>query len=185
MIREEILLFFGKHKKVREQQRLEKIRERYVQRLVAIDSMSPGTGSLAPSAWNIGLGQADFLGNVHKGRFENFYVVVEVQGMPTQEDLREDGARWWEYSEPEMLQTVTGFWGTFVRRSQDQPDIEAADREFEFATLPELQEFLNTMDVTWHPARESLDYLDGEFYLSNDWNCGDAPRGVTPEVNFD
>lgn len=147
----------------------------YCERLKAIELLAPEGSYPGPEKWNISKGQADFLGVTHEGAFKNHYVLIEVEGLATQEQNREKSSQWSNLSDEQMFHGVDSYWGTFLRISAAQPERTSSETEFTFEELRELQAFLAPMGVSWYPALQSLRLLEGESFWSPDWRCGDVP----------
>lgn len=147
----------------------------YRERLKSIELLAPEGSHPGPEKWNISRGQADFLGVVHEGAFKNHYVVIEVEGLPAQEQDREKSAQWSNLSDEQMFRSAGSYWGTFLRISEVQPERTSSEAEFTFGELRALQAFLAPMGISWYPALQSLKLLEGEGFWSPDWRCGDVP----------
>lgn len=147
----------------------------YIARLKEIESLGQPDSDLGPSDWNVSKGQSDFVGVTSEGPFAKYYVVVEVEDLPTQGTNRELSLGWVGLTEAEFMRRVTGFWITFLRIDDSQPFKGAVDREFRFRDIDSLREFLDPMDISWYPAVQTFRMIEGESYWSPDWRCGDAP----------
>jgi len=171
-------MFFKGRSRGRKQLNEEILRLRralYIQRLKAIELSAPQGSDPGPADWNIGQGQADFLGFAHAGDFKNHYVVLEVEGLPTWDLTYERGSGWAELSAHQMLASITGYDLGFLRISDNQPFRPLADTEFSFRTLEQLQAFAAPLQIAWYPAVQALSLLDGVGFYSPDWRHGDEP----------
>lgn len=155
-------MFFGKRKAAAG--RLELYRER----LKEIDASALGREKLGPDEWNVRRGQAEFLGRTSSGDFPDHFVVVEVQGIPTQDPAREQSDQWLAMSENEVMQRITGFWVAVLRTSEQQPFLSSEEDEFTFASLHALQGFLGPLHVSWLGASATFRLLDQSGW-SPDW----------------
>ncbi|GAA1406840.1 hypothetical protein AUR04nite_04910 [Glutamicibacter uratoxydans] len=154
----------------------------YIQRLEAIELSAPPAADPGPAMWNIGRGQADFLGFAHAGDFKNHYVMLEVEGLPTWYLAYERSSSWVELSAHQMLASIIGYDLGFLRISDNQPFRPPADTEFSFKTLEKLQAFADPLQISWYPAAQALSLLDGVGFYSPDWRHGDEP--LTPDSRY-
>lgn len=165
-------MFFNKRKAEarRAEARREEARrlELYRERLEKIDASALGRENLGPQEWNIRQGQAEFLGRTTSGDFPDDYVVVEVEGIPTQDPAREESDEWLNLSEEEFLQRISGFWVVVLRTSEKQPFRRDGVCEFRFDSLQALREFLDPLHVSWQGASHTMRQLDQSGW-SPDW----------------
>lgn len=140
----------------------------YRERLEKIDASALGREKLGPDEWNIRQGQSDFLGRTTSGDFPDDYVVVEVEGIPTQDPAREESDEWLNLSEEEFMQRITGFWVAILRTSEKQPFRSDEVCEFRFDSLQALRAFLDPLHVSWQGASDTMRQLDQSGW-SPDW----------------
>ncbi|UUX59850.1 hypothetical protein [Glutamicibacter halophytocola] len=77
--------------------------EAYLRRLQEIEASALGPEDWGPSLINIGKGRAGFMGYATKSRFADHYIVVDVDGLPTQSGRRERTTDWVEAEQAELL----------------------------------------------------------------------------------
>ena len=158
-------MFFSKRNKGKaEARRLESYRER----LKEIDASALGSEHLGPDEWNIRRGQGEFLGRTTSGEFPDDYVVVEVEGLPTQDPAREESDEWLNLSEDEFMQRITGFWVAVLRTSEKQPFRSDEACEFRLDSLQALRRFLDPLHISWVGASDTMRQLEQSGW-SPDW----------------
>lgn len=147
----------------------------YLHRLQEIEAWSSGPADWSPSLENVGKGQAEFMGFAAQGQFADHYIVVDVEGIPTQSGRREYSLDWMDADRSQLLGEVTGYWVGFLRNSDNQEAKSSQETEFSFATISALHDFLNPMDISWYPAVQGFRMTEGIGFYSPDWRCGDEP----------
>lgn len=130
----------------------------YLARLREIDDVACGAESAAPSSWNIGLGQSEFLGLSRAGKYPDNYFVVVVYGIPTEESLRREDQHWTSLSSVEMLGSITSILAMRFRSRGDQMSW-GGQGSFEFDDLQSLQSFLEPLEIEWRTAVDSYELL--------------------------
>lgn len=143
-------------------------RKLYASRLALIDEVNKLDSSRGPSQQNISSGQAEFLGVVREGKYVNNFMLVFVEGIPTNEQARELGVRWWDASSEEIWSQVTGFDVTRLRTYDNPAPRWASQISFSLPTFAALCDFLDPMDIEWKSAVETLAYIESEGW-SPDW----------------
>lgn len=149
--------------------------EAYLRRLQEIEAASRGPDDWGPSLTNIGKGQAEFMGYATKSRFADHYIVVDVEGLPTQSGRRERTLDWVDTEQAELLRQITGYWLVILRNSDSQEEMSSGESEHWFETMSALNVFLQPMETAWYPALQGYQLIDGVGFYSPDWRCGDEP----------
>lgn len=158
-------MIFGR--KRRQKRITEKSQATYLERLKKIESFYSKHSEIGPDLWNIKLGQSDFLGYVKSGAYKGFYIILEVEGIATQGTKREKSLIWEGLGEDDLISEISGFWFSFLRSSENQTPLE--DDEFRLRKLDEVKNFLESMDISWYPAVQTLELLEGDTFWSPDW----------------
>lgn len=144
-------------------------------RLQEIEASSHGPEDWGPSLLNVGNGQAEFMGYATKSRFADHYIVVDVEGLPTQSGRRERTLNWVEVEQAELLRQITGYWLGILRASDGQEAMVPGESEYWFETMAALKDFLQPLGISWYPALQGYQMTEGVGFYSPDWRCGDQP----------
>ncbi|ALG28393.1 hypothetical protein AOZ07_04850 [Glutamicibacter halophytocola] len=85
------------------------------------------------------------MGYAAKSRFADHYIVLDVDGLPTQSGRRERTIDWVEAEQAELLRQINGYWLVFLRISDSQEEMSSGESEHWFETMSALNDFLQPM----------------------------------------